>query len=393
MRKCLALAGDCFWLLDVLLLFGGMRSTSTSIWRSEHFIRLATNCLFAYQVIAAGFQLKNVATDKQNDVLGIVVEMIKFTGICACCLRSSCVAYFKKSFETFKNFIIYESTNSGNIVFDELERHKFQKYARLMLQAVFGLIISDTILLSIPCTATRNLIGFPVQFSVASEWASRVLQVLLVISFPLATFPKFTSSMASNVILLLGMRAKLNIVAHRYRLILNRHLLKAEHSMERLDLEVRAALIQQIECWRHLSIVKDTVGKTFIPAHYYSVYCIGSLLYVSQDMGINATSGVLVASVCFLLLEHYFTCRLIDSLRDVTDSIGYTIFQLCAQIPYSRKHHSKFIRMKRTLIIAWINTCNATPVNCFQLFELSTSAFVRLLNTTYSVFTFLIDVT
>lgn len=262
--------------------------------------------------------------------------MLKFTGICACCLRSSCVAYFKKSFETFKNFIIYESTNSGDIVFDELERHKFQTHARLILQAVFGLIISDTILLSIPCTATRNLIGFPVQFSVASEWASRVLQVLLVSSFPLATFSKFTSSMASNVILLLGMRAKLNIVAHRYRLILNRHLLKAEHSMERLDLEVRAALIQQIECWRwkcsysmqryeyhsdlyyrHFSIVKDTVGKTFIPVHYYSVYCIGSLLYVSQDMGINATSGVLVASVCFLLLEHYFTCRLIDSLRDV----------------------------------------------------------------------------
>nr|XP_029732144.1 uncharacterized protein LOC109414917 [Aedes albopictus] len=217
--------------------------------------------------------------------------------------------------------------------------------------------------------------------------------------------------MANNVVLLLGMRVKLNIVAHRYRQILKQESLDQEQRFDRMNEEIRKALIQQTECWRyqyafltecfdnssvlyfrHLSILKDIVGKAFIPVHYYSLYCIGSLLYVSRDMGVNATSGVLVASVCFLLLEYYVTCRLIDSLRDVTDSIGYTMFELCARIPYTRKSHQKFVQMKRALIITWINTSNVSFANCFQLFNISTSAFVGMLNITYSVFTFLINV-
>ncbi|XP_062715836.1 uncharacterized protein LOC109414917 [Aedes albopictus] len=355
-------------------------------------IRYIVNSLFAYQLVANVLQLRNTSTINKDHVLRIVVELLKLTGICACCLRVTCMVYSKERIETIKRFITYDTSDSGDSTFDEQQRQNFKKHARAIVQTVFGLIITDTILLTIPCSATRNLIGFPTQLSFVGQRASSVLHFLLVTGFPLATFSKFTCSMANNVVLLLGMRVKLNIVAHRYRQIFKQECLDQEQRFDHMNEELRKALIQQTECWRHLSILKDIVGRTFIPVHYYSLYCIGSLLYVSRDMGVNATSGVLVASVCFLLLEYYVTCRLIDSLRDVTDSIGYTIFELCARIPYTRKSHQKFVHMKRALIITWINTSNVSFANCFQLFNISTSAFVGMLNITYSVFTFLINV-
>lgn len=63
--------------------------------------------------------------------------------------------------------------------------------------------------------------------------------------------------------------------------------------------------------------MKDLVAKQFFLVHYFSVGAIGSMLYVSRDIGLNILSVAVFASTLVLMLEYFLWCHLVDSLEDV----------------------------------------------------------------------------
>lgn len=72
--------------------------------------------------------------------------------------------------------------------------------------------------------------------------------------------------------------------------------------------------------------------------------------------------------------------------------MGEEIYEICVHIPHSRDHHSKYIQLRTSLIIIWINNSNGYTVNCFGLLNLSILTFVDMANITYSLLMFLINV-
>nr|XP_029721546.1 uncharacterized protein LOC109621914 [Aedes albopictus] len=240
---------------------------------------------------------------------------------------------------------------------------------------VYVLIILDTVLLSIPNHSAEGIIGVPPQFSWIGGPVASIVSFLLVSLLAVGFFPKYLSNVTCVGILLMGMHAKLKIVAYRYDRLLNEPVLNCGQYFTRIDREIRGIFVQQLEYWKHLRILKNVVGKTFFFVHYYAIFSIGTSGYAIQKVGINTLSIVSLASTLIFLLEYYLWCHWIDSLQDVADNIGRTISELCIRMPYSREYHAQYTGLRVSLMITWINTQHAFTMDCLGLFKISTFAF------------------
>lgn len=71
--------------------------------------------------------------------------------------------------------------------------------------------------------------------------------------------------------------------------------------------------------------------------------------------------------------------------------MGNELFDLSAGIPYARENHRKYVGMRTSLMIIWINARHNPAIDCVGIFTVSTAIFVQMLNTSYSVLMFLIN--
>ncbi|XP_062550256.1 uncharacterized protein LOC134215008 [Armigeres subalbatus] len=353
-------AGDCFWLLDFLLLLAVLQFFDSSQTKSE-----------------TAFQ--------------IVLDVIKVTVVCLVGVRVLLIVSLEKPITSLRKSITSDRVNSGDRAFDELEYRRFNKSGRAMLLIIYGLIIIDTILLSIPNPMKDSVLELPPQLCRVGKQMSGVFYFAFVGFIALSMIPRMFCSLACSGILLMGLRLKLKMLTHRYKTIIEYPFLDADRYYSRVDREVQNVVDQQLECWSQLQVLKDCVGKQFFMVHYFAVFAIGALLFVCQDMGLNILSVAIVTTTMGFLLEYYLWCALVDSLQDEAQTIGYLIFELCAKIPYIHKYRHQYKRLQTSLMITWINTGNGLKMNCMGLFEISKVSFVYLLNVAYKVLMFLIN--
>ncbi|XP_062549934.1 uncharacterized protein LOC134214629 [Armigeres subalbatus] len=298
----------------------------------------------------------------------------------------------KKPISSLRNAIISDRVNSGDRAFDEREYRRFNKSGRTMLLIIYGLVIVDTVLLSIPHPMKDSVLELPPQLARSGKAASGVLYFFFLGFIALSLIPRVFCSLACIGILLMGLRLKLKLLANRYETIIGYIFLDADSYYERVGREVRIAVDQQLECWRQIQILKNCVRKQFFVVHYFAVFAIGALLYLCQDLGFNVLSVAIVATTAGFLLEYYLWCDLVDSLQEEAHTIGYLIFELCAKIPYIQKYRLQYKRLQSSLMITWINTGNSLKMDCMGLFEISKVSFVYLLNVVYKVLMFLIKI-
>ncbi|XP_021704693.1 uncharacterized protein LOC110677740 isoform X2 [Aedes aegypti] len=356
-------AGDCFWLLDMFLLLSGIRSNATSKWIGERTVRYSVN----------------------------VFHTMKASGLFVAGAKVSLVAYFETSIANVRNIVAGNRIFSGDDTYDKLEQKQFNQSARKMMRVLYALLIIDAIFLCIPCAATKKLFTLPPPLLRAGPFLSSVLYVSSAQLLVLGAVPKFFSNMACIGTLIIGMRMRLKILAHRWECILNYPIESLKFYFERMDREVRTVVDQQMEYCRQLQTLKNLVEKSFFIVHYYSLYSIGSCFFVARELGLNVLTGVIYASVFAYLLKHYLWCHLVDSLQDVADTIGDVIYVHCAQMPYSREYHAQYVQLKASLMIIWFNTINGVSIQCMGMLNISTATFVDLINIIYSVLTFLIN--
>ncbi|XP_011493189.2 uncharacterized protein LOC23687543 isoform X1 [Aedes aegypti] len=384
-------AGDCFWLLDVFMLLAGVRSKTTSRWTAERFIRYFINGLFAFQSVIAVLHVLFAFLNKNSELFEVVFHIMKLSGIFVAGAKASLVVYYETPIANVRSLIIGNRINSGDEAYDRLERMKFNRSGRKMMRVVYGVIFVDALLLLIPCAATKKLLDLPPPFSRAGPFTSSILYVLSAQLLFVGVIPKFFCNMACIGTLIIGMRTRLKVLAHRWDRILNYPMECPEFYFERMDREVRIVLDQQMEYWRQLESLKRLVEKSFFIVHYYSLYSIGTCFFVARDLGVNVLAVAIYASAFTYLTKHYLWCHLVDSLQDVADTIGDEIYGHSAQIPYSRKYHQQYVQMKSSLIIVWHNTINGVSMKCMEMIEITTVTFVEMINIVYSVLTFLIN--
>ncbi|EJY57612.1 AAEL017009-PA [Aedes aegypti] len=382
-------AGDCFWWLDVLLLLGGIHSESTATWAHERKIRIICRCLFAYHAVAFVLQLNDALYEEKKAAL-VVWELMKVIFIFVAYLKVVLVVQLKGSIATLRQFIRSNHICSGDIEYDELEQNKFNKIVRITIQVVFVLIIIDTLILSVPNFSNNDLLKLPHLLALTGMFPSYILKILLTSCLGISVIPKYFACTACVGAVLIGMRTRLRILAHRFEHISQQDFTSEEKAFECVNRDIQEALAQHLEYWSHLKAMKIMVSKTFLKVHYFSIVAIGSLIYVCCAMGVNGVTFVIGAGTVSFLMEYYLLCHLVDLLQDEADSIGYHIFRICAQIPYNSELRSEYVQLRTTLMIVWINTRNGISLNCLGLFEITTFTFVTLIDAAYSVLMFLI---
>ncbi|XP_062716667.1 uncharacterized protein LOC134292026 [Aedes albopictus] len=383
---------SCFLWLDVLLLLAGIPSASTSKWPHERTIRYISTCLFVLQSMLYVQQTINAIADRKENMPIFLLEVVKTTSIALISLKLLLMIHLRKPLDSVRSFINSDRVRSGDDAYDELVYGKFNRSGRRMIRVIFGLIGLEAVLMTFPCSTTRRVFRLPRQLMGAGKNVASLVNFLYLGLLPVGMCPRFFTNLTSLGILLMGMRAKLKILAHRYQRMLAQSPLEETQYYKFMVLEVREIMDQQLEFSRHLKILKQMVGKAFSLVHYFSIYAIGTMFYVSKIMGLNTTAIMLVASTAWLLLEYYLWCQLVDSLKDEAESFGLNILEICCVMPFKRKYASYYIQLRTSLMISWISMRNGLSMNCLGLFEISTAAFVALLNIVYTVVTFLLNI-
>ncbi|XP_021702051.1 uncharacterized protein LOC23687434 [Aedes aegypti] len=383
--------GDCYWLLDAMSLLAGVRSDSTSNWVGERKIRIFSNCLFVFGISMLALEVLSDMYDRWDDNSVKVMALLKLTSICLACLKTAAIVLLRKPIETLRTFILSERVNSSDHIFDELERSNVNQTGRTMMRAMLGLIVVEMILLSIPNQTMDNVFRMAPLLLRMGEPSARVLHVLFMCSLPLFLLPRLFSNIAYIGILILGMRMRLKMLTHRYHEMLRIPDSDVDYYLEIVNKKLRKTLCQHMEFMRQFSVLTHLVRTTFMITHYYSIFSIGAIIFMWQNMGFNGFSTVFLLTFVSLLLEYYVWCYLVDSFQEVANSIGVAIYEMCVHMPHSHDHHSRYIQLRTSLIIIWINNSNGYSVNCFGLLKPSILAFVDLVNITYSMLMFLIN--
>ncbi|KXJ76122.1 hypothetical protein RP20_CCG010302 [Aedes albopictus] len=319
------------------------------------------------------------------------MEVTKITGISISFLRMVAAAMLIEPFTTLRRFVSANSVNSGDAQYDECERNKFNGFARTAMTLIVMWITTDTILFAIPSSTKDELFKFPLMLSGIGETASRILNIVLVSCIPACVFPKTAGCTAYIAVLLKGMRMKLRMLAHRFERITEVPAIYEDEYFDHVNWEVQHALLQHLEYWKYLDILKDLVGKVFLLVHYFSIFAIGAMFYVCREVRISFMTVIYIAGLAFSLSEYFLLCYLIDSLQDEADSLEQHIFEICALVPFRPERRSEYVQWRTTLMTIWINTRNGMSMWCSGLFEINTSQFVAVLNIAYSMLTFLLQ--
>nr|NP_001345737.1 odorant receptor 106 [Aedes aegypti] len=375
-------AENCFWWLDLILLLGGIKSTLTSHWKRGYLIRYFSNFVFAYQGFVFTLQVNHALHHEQDNMAILVFELLKLFIFSVAGSKMIMHSLLLEPILVVKNFIISNSVHSGDKANDEFEQRKFNLYARTTMRLSISLLFVNVVAFSIPNSTTERALGLPPQLQGFGPHITNILHCFALSFMPFGIIPRFLTNFNTVLALLLGMRAKLRMLTHRYRQILVQPIFGRDCDWEIISREIRAVLDQQLEYWRFLNILKDLVGKIFFVIHYSSICTIGAFLFIAQHTGINTFAASLAYCVVWLI---HFRMRQGDAIGDV-------IYELCAKLPYRRERHSEYVQMQSSLMIIWMNTKYGLSMSCFGVFEISTLAFVELANTAYMVLTFLISI-
>nr|XP_029722630.1 uncharacterized protein LOC115263535 [Aedes albopictus] len=376
----------------MVTLIGGNKSTTTARFKWGHYIRYLSNSVYAYQGLVFLLQEIHSLHSKKDDVALAVFEGLKLFIYFVSFSKMLVFAHLQKPIAAVRNFVVGNSVTSGNKDFDDLEQRKFNHYARATIKLSIGLMLVNVVAVSVPNTVTEKALGLPPLLQGFGQPMSSILRCLAINCMPLGIVPRFFTNFTIVVTLLLGMRAKLRMLAHRYAQILIRSRTDADYTLERIDRDLRETLDQQLEYWRVLDDLKYLVGEMFFLVHYSSIFTVGAFLFVAQHTGMNIFSATLASGATFFLLEHYFQCRLVDTLQDEVGSICNVLYELCVKLPYSQINHSRYVQMRSSLMIISMNTSSGVSMSCFGIFRISTLAFVDLAHTAYLVLTFFISI-
>ncbi|XP_062549917.1 uncharacterized protein LOC134214598 [Armigeres subalbatus] len=280
--------------------------------------------------------------------------------------------------------------NSGDTDYDQQEQRNFNQTIRTMIRTLLVFSFAISVLFTMPNPVIRKSIGLPPQLLPKRPIVSSILNSVVMYWAALIIQHRHATTLTCIGTLLLGMRSKLRLLVHRYNRILAQPVINEQEFFSNIGPEIRETLKNHVEYWRFLSHLKNLVGMSFALVHCCSILNTGIVLFVGKVNGIDFFSVALVFSASFFMIEYLLLCRLVEGLQDEANKICYIIYELCSKIPYSKEHHSTYVQLRSTLMIAWVNTSNGIEMNCYGVLSISSITFVKLVNVTYSVLTFLV---
>ncbi|EAT47251.2 AAEL001617-PA [Aedes aegypti] len=377
-------------MLNVLLLCAGIRTQLAVDWTWERPVRYLVHLISAYHSVVMILQAAHVVAER-NDVMDTAFCLIKIVGMGSAYIKILLLTYHADSVDKVEHFIRSRPMSSGEDQYDSTVRGKFLRSTLVMIRWVLGVLIVDEILFAFPNSQRNKLFKLPPAMSSLGTGITGWLANFLFVNWmPLIWLSKYLCCTTKLGVLLMGLRVEFKILTHKLEQITRqaKSIESVEDHCKFLKKELEVFLYKQAELRR---IDSSFVGNGIFMIYYYALFFIGTMLYVTHHQGFEFYSLTFASSVVVTLLECYWWCQLVDSFQDDAESMGNELYDICAGIPYARQSHRTYVEMRTSLMIIWINARHSLAIDCVGIFSISTAIFVQMLNTSYSVLMFLIN--
>lgn len=241
-------------------------------------------------------------------------SMIKSASIVLIFLKVLIITRSEREITNLRNFINSDRVSSGDEAYDKLQERNYKRTARTMLRIIYGIILFDSLVLSVPCDANKKILELPSLLISCEKHVKPVLYFCCSSLIPLGFLTRLLSNIACVGTIFMGMQAKCMVLTQRYGLILKRNFSSSACDFQRMNRELRMAFIQHQEYLRFL---------------YTNIY------YVE------------------LLFQHFFkfqsfkTTKVLGSENTFPDSLLLRCVHRCIVLHYKKHRNKLSLRLRR----------------------------------------------
>ncbi|EJY57361.1 AAEL017296-PA [Aedes aegypti] len=394
-RLCLkGFEDDPFAFVDIISIIGGIYYKSENAWKQRvwKIYRIFASIHFLIPLL---YSIENVLKD--TDIVSLI-----WCGIVICVGLSICVneIILRRSYKTLleiRKFINDKSNATSEPQFDSSIRNVFSQISQIASLTVIAMIIVDEILSPVVAMHEDRYFGLPRFLSTSSSIANGMTRFVYLVVFIPIWISKVFNATVEITALIVGCRSELKIFTKGFEEFLD----DTREQADTLPREVfwkffKIKLRFQIEL--HVSLVNtqrmvnELLSQFFMVTYYRDVIVIGSMIFIILSEGFSARSGVIVLSILTFFAECWWLSMLSEFFDDSTETIEELMDDLMVTIPYSKENHSDYQQLRTTLTVIKMNAHECTSVKYAGVFFISIETFSQLVDISYSVLTFLLNI-
>ncbi|XP_039429638.1 uncharacterized protein LOC120413032 [Culex pipiens pallens] len=324
---------DPFWLLDRYLILAGTHFTPRNRWQRIGWLLYQ---FVTYSNLTIALMCFISAVIFEEDSVTVIRTFLIFVTMSLSLYKQHWLLQNRVGIGRLRNLLETHEFCSGDPDFDESVRKRFKRTSRTLIITISWIITLQQILSWIP-SDTQDII-FEIPSWIAWCWGERVSLVIQVwyISICVTIWcSKLYGCTVTAVTLMVGYEAEQRILTHRFE-----HIQNDLHDLRQNYWDSELARKQY---WERL--------RTLVRVFFNQQQLL--LRYVKFE------------------------------------AISRHMFYLCARLPYSEDRQKDYLDMRATLQIIAMCSRNAVTFGCAGVSEISIAVFTEMLNTCYSVFTFL----
>nr|XP_029736371.1 uncharacterized protein LOC109402784 [Aedes albopictus] len=138
--------------------------------------------------------------------------------------------------------------------------------------------------------------------------------------------------------------------------------------------------------------IQQVIRYLYCVIHYSSMVLVAVAIYLVLLE--DTLTGMLISAVAvvFFTLECFWWCSVAEYFPSINASLEEHIANLSLAIPYHRHHHSDYIQLRTTLMVFKMNVRNSAVFSCAEMFQLSRASYLQIVQKSYALFTFMLNV-
>ncbi|XP_055522505.1 uncharacterized protein LOC129716697 [Wyeomyia smithii] len=297
-------------------------------------------------------------------------------------------------------FLNENSNNSNEAEHDSLVRGQFHQTVQKACIGLLFMTFCTQALMWIPSKQRDSVIDVPEFFVMFGPTFVRVGKMFIHELYVTLWMCRIYFCTVVCASLLAGLRAELLIIAKNYSGILAQIQcnLSSDGACQEanvklfwttLNQQVGWVVHQHVELLRNVAIIKPALEMVFLVMYVRMIVCLGLMSFIAVKAGVSPVTAIILTAVIGYLAECYWACRLVDSFQDINNQIMKDAYEVCTILPFSKAHRSDYIKMRTSLMIIHLCTSSSLKISCGGFFQMTSRIFVRVVNTSYTVITFL----
>ncbi|EJY57555.1 AAEL017347-PA [Aedes aegypti] len=313
------------------------------------------------------------------------------------------VARNSEKIQDAQNFINKRMTIVSDEVFEPGTRKTFFRKVQIMCGATGMVALNMILMMTIPNKQIDELFALPswiafssvlsyiFKFTISPPWPCKIICGTVLLTSILEGFKTellvFANDLGNTVD-----RARPTVFQQFPDSETYQRKDSEEVVFKNLQQHIPQKIMRHIELLEKIQDFKPLVELFFFVLYFHAMALIGTYIFVILQTDFSIGSAMILMALTAYFAKCYFWCWVISSFQEVNELIALNIMQLITAIPHPAEHHLKYIELRTMLMIMMIRTQSSAQFSCGGLSIISVELFGNLLNVSYSVITFLLNI-